>query len=769
MRRSRGARQAEAASLELTLPLGRLTWEEGRIRVLALPLAGDTLLLVELGGAGRLELDLADSLEQVALRASLGRHAAGRRLKRATLVLDRLPPSWEDLDWRPLRPALPWLPLPGFADRRRLDRPHPDNPLLQPAAAGGRLWLHTDPGGLELAQHDGQAWLQRQLRPGSSLDLPITCVHVPGREGAPWRPGPDPSWLPPCLHEPAPLVDSLWLDLEADGSRLGWTLTLDLAEGGTPLWLLLDARARLERAEWLSGSGSARSAVHSRGRSIWTGSPWLLVEREEGRPAGARLLLSGSSPRGAILQESPGQRRATRANWFPRLPWPAADEPVLRSTGADLPVLSVEAGADLGLNPQRLIIEERPREDLGPELALCWTPLRQRAARHQPASVQAPHQAGDIGNLELPRERQVRPPSHEEPAEPVDLVQGRDTLALAILGERPLLEELSKAAARLHAWLGPLPQPVHVLERVGTRPGRREEEERLAAHGLPPHLPLEVNAQDLRSPLPEARLARLEALCRAWWLPATAEDEAAPRWIRWGAARACALLLIEEQQGSGQARDLRQGALASELAAFRSKVAASLPALGERAEGGWQSAEVQERHAWRFALLLEHLRWRMRDPETLDDAAYRAFLRDLMDRLREPLDRRRPLHELKSAMADFLVANGLLERSGFGDAPTVWAWLDGELSRSRVPVLRVTPGRVDSPEGPRVALRAVWDQTPPPHTVLPVLLRTVGGWSAWSLKAAAREEHFVLPVDPAELRGLEVAPGGSLRARIKVD
>jgi hypothetical protein len=52
--------------------------------------------------------------------------------------------------------------------------------------------------------------------------------------------------------------------------------------------------------------------------------------------------------------------------------------------------------------------------------------------------------------------------------------------------------------------------------------------------------------------------------------------------------------------------------------------------------------------------------------------------------------------------------------------------------------------------------------------VLPVLAHTADGYSAFSLGVAGPQEQFVLPLDPAQLLGLEVAPGGSLLARVHV-
>lgn len=764
LRHPRWGRQARVTSLTLPLAAGYLSWERGLCRVLPLRIGDDSLLVVELSGRGRLQLAFPDSLERIAARAALGRRCGDKRLKRATLVLDHWPADWAGLAWAPLKPPLPFLRVAPPFGRERLARLDPDNPLLRPlrsatvllpdSAGHGahrqRIWLLTDPGEWIMRQQDGLACLSQPLHAGSSVTAPVT--------------GPQ----SPTLATPELGADSLRLRVTRQGPFAAWNLELGTHRTDPLLYLLLDPRAELTQAEWIA-EGTTRPARTSRALPESGPSPWLVVETIDAS-APTRLHLTGRSSRSLAVIEAPGRRRVARANWFPRLPW--WERPVLfRLEDPDslIPVFLTEGlrGSMDGRATAWLQPEERVPVPLGSAAALCWTPLREQAGFHVPQPARVRHFTPDIANLDLPRERGARPPSHEEPAEPVDLSQGADTLSQGILQESLVLDELRAAAGRLEAWLGGPPRPVLLSERR-ERPDRREEEDGLLAHDLPPEMPLEIDAQDLRSAASEARLTRLETLCRGWWLPESLADESAPRWIRWGAARACALLLLEEARGAETARELRRRALESELTVFTANAAASRLALGERAEGSWRSAATQERLAWRFALLLENLRWRLRDPRSLDDALYRQFLVELRLRLRWPGESRAALAELKAATADFLVANERLQAAGFADAPALWNWLEAECNRWELPTLTVTPGRVETPEGPRLALRTAWDRAPAPSTVLPVLVRTAQGYTAWSLGVSTLEEQFTLPLDPAEILGLQVAPGGSLPARVHV-
>lgn len=777
-------RQARVVDLKLPLAAGSLVWERGLCRVLPLELEGDSLLVVELSGRGHLRLGFPDSLEQVAVRASLGRKAGDKRLRRATLVLESWPEGWPaQADWLALKKR--WLrdSARPFHGHGRLARLEPDNPLLRQAApaTGTRsssLWLLGDPDQWIWEQEGGWARLSRPLHDGSSLYAPVTALRWPS-PGEPAeesrRPGdscvPE---LPPRLHRPAspgPEGHPRCLTVTAQGSDLRWTLVQEADSDSTRLLFLhLDPRAELDSALWTDGRTRQPASTSRELKSVAPG-PWLVVERPASGPP-RHLRLQGHSPRSLAVVEGPGLRRAGRAAWFPRSPWWQETQPFRLEDPDSLFPAWLTAGLegktdDGGL--ARLWPEERLPLPLGDSAALCWTPLREQAAFQAPQAARLRHLTPDIANLDLPREREVRAPERNSPVEPLDLGQDADTLTHGMLQEAQVLVELAAAARRLEAWLGPPPHTVLLCERLGPAADRREELENQLACELPPEEPLEIDARRLRSATQEARLLRLETLCRGWWLPLRPADEAAPRWIRWGAARACALLLLEEDRGAAAAAGLRQRALESQLSLFRPNREAALPALGERAEGVWRSAETQDLLAWRFALLLEHLRWRLRDPLSLSDGEYRRLLHELLLRQREPDRPESPLRAWKQALADFLVANGLLERSGFGDVRSLWTWLDFQWRSAELPELWLETGQVESAEGPRLALRARWNTTPVPGTVLPVLARTTAGYTAWNLRAVAREEQYLLPLDPADLLGLEIAPGGSLSVRLHID
>jgi hypothetical protein len=736
--------QGPAAGLVLPLAAGSLDWERGACRVLPMVVEGDSLWVVELTGRGLLRLSFDDPVEQIALRAAAGRKAGTWKLRRALLVLDEIPAAWPDPSrWQPLARRWPRRPPRPVEHNGRLDQPGPDHPLLDRASS---CWLWTEPDGLLWREGPGRGWLFRPLHDGSSLDVPV--ARLSGDSGPP-------DWG--CA------LDSLQLRLDGSPLALRWEVALDLG-APTSTWtaLQLSATASLDSAAWADG----RPARVTRRLGGSQPGPWLLVET----PAAGRLRLSGSSPRGLAVDERAGTRRAARSAWFP-VPG-AGQAPVpfrLEDPAGVLPawqVTDLRQRAD-GRAASRLFPEERVATPLGAGARLCWTPLRHQSGRHLPEAARPPRHVPLLEDLELPRERDARPPSRDSALEPLDLAQGADTLSQGILQEEEVLTSLAAAALRLEGWLGEPARPVTLLERQGPEPTRRDEIDQLLRWELPPEEPLEIGARALRSGAPEDRLRRLEMLCRGWWLPVAWADEAAPRWIRHGAARACALRLLEEEDPAA-ARRLREEALERQGSVFRPHASASLPMLGERAEGGWRSADTQDGLAWRFALLLEHLRGRLRDPAGLDDGSWLRLMAGLAPRLREPLKPGKPLEDLRQALADGLVAEGVLETAGFRDVRELWSWLDNQWTRSSLPGLQVVTGRVETEEGPRLALHATWTEDPHPGTAIPVLLRLPEGMRLFTLRAELREERYLLPLDPAEVEGLEVAPGASLPARVTI-
>jgi len=754
LRRPQAAVQAVTGAFSVPLACGRLDWEGGRCRMLALPLGEDTLLVLELNGRGVLHLEVADSLEALSARASLGRRWQRQKVREVCLVTRRLPKPLGELAWAKAGGSLPFLPPRPFFGRRRLERLHPDNPLMSRWPGPDPLWLCTSPDDWVLRQREDGWRLSRPLHEGSRIEA-LAFQSPQHLEVA---------WLAPTFHAWPAVADSQVLRVEKVGGNLRWQLDLWHRASTLPLLLMVDPASTLNQAYGTKGDLKAMLPVDVR-----RDGPWLVVEADSKTP-GDRLRLRGHTPAVRVRENTARRMACSGANWFPRLPWwekaipTRVEDPglVLGFSGK----ASWSAALD-GRAPQLLLPLPAHARVLTEDLTLCWTPLAEQAARHRSTWTPPPKHTGAIEDLSLRRDRDVRPPGHEAAAEPVDLAQGQDSLSAGMLGEDGGAL-LAAAAERLREWLG---SPLHGL-RIWERSqegDRNDEREALRLHDAPPGAPLEVSTRDLRSGDAAAQLRMLETLCLGWWEAPNMESAAEARWLILGAARACALRLLEDLRGAEWPADLRREALRREAAAFQPMAFASLPVLGDRAEGSWHSAEVQDRLAWRFALLMEHLRWRLRDPITLQDTLYQDFLRDWRLRRQEAMAPRRPLDDLATALGGVLVGEESLETCAFDGVTELRAWLDAQWRQASLPEAAVEIGRVDTAEGPRLLLRVQWEDHPPASTVLPVLLDSGGALYSYALRCTAREEQFLLPLDPDQLMGVEVAPGGCMPAHLTVN
>lgn len=744
------ARRCETGSFTFELSCGSLHWKEGRCRLLPLALDGDTLYAWELVGSGVLELQIEDSLETLSARAGLGKRWSRLKLRRVCLLTRDKPEALADKPWESVQPLLPFLPQRPFHATRQLERLHPDNPLFWLDEDPAALWLSGDPGDLVLRQTTREWRLSRPLHEGSRIEEVITQRPRP-REAA---------WLAPTFHSPPCVADSQWLEVEAIGERLSWTWHAFLRPGAGPCFVMLDPAARLESPAWLRGQEKARHPV-----SLEREGAWMVVERPDSSSSWS-LELKGSLPRVRVREDSPRQLACSAADWFPRFPW---WEPSLPTTLRDPQQVmgwgETWRGSLDGRGPSRLLPLPANGTRLTQDLTLCWTPLADQASRPRPMWTPPPRHTGDIADLELKRDREVRPPGHEEAAEPRDLAQGQDSLSSGMLGEDGG-RELAWAAEQLSRWLGSPGFPVQLWERSHAL-GRDGERDRLLLKESPGLLPLEISTRDLRSAEAGARLRVLESLCLAWWEAPSPESFGEARWISLGAARACALRLLEWRNGVELPSRLREDALAAEGLSFQPKAFASLPWLGERCEGDWSSREVQDRMAWRLALVLEQLRWHLRDPGTLGDSLYLDLLAGWRERRGEAMSPRRPLEDLTTTLGGILVGGALLESSAFQTLPQLRSWLDHQWTQSALPAVLVESGRVEGPQGPRLALKVEWESSVPAGTVLPILVRGERGIESFTLRCTRQEESFLLPLDPAHVTGMEIAPGGSLPARVR--
>lgn len=786
--------EAASAALVQDLAPARMAWERLDLRRRPLALEGDTLWQVLLEGRGRLACD-----------------GGVAKVRRALLLASPLPADLAALDWRPLRQG---GPLAAFGDMARrkalaeLDWIDPGNPVLDWAAAPDRgqpfLWIEFDEDGLrhEAAGEPPAIRWTRELHGGSRLDWPLVAGDPDG------------------ARAPAPSFGRLTLLATADvWLRTGWELRLEARCGGARLlWLQLDPVAALDSLWRVDGDGARRDlpALRGGGRALGSEPPWVAVPLEAGVDS---LLLEarGSAPDRLLREESAARSGIPGWAWFPRpaaLPssqrlhvespvgwvWWSPSGPLLRRVDGER--ASAAQRIDLP-RPVGLVPLAAARLESEPPPALAWSSSTRLARRAEPRSAR---RTGffDYGEDLLAKERDFLPPDptwqadeeydSSDPNRPAAAPPGRDDgTGEALAARRWRAEdgrsELVAGAAALERLLGPPPAPLLLVESRGEERGRDAEAGRLLRGPGPRDWPEQLEDRRLRGGAPHDRLARIEALARQWWPadgPLGQADRPglpAARWLRRGLARACALLALEDLGAVDDAADLRREALARELERFHPGpgeafvdrlLASDQPGVspgslgaGERADGEWRSEAVLDRLAWRFALLLEHLRWRLRDPATLDDGSWRAFLRILASTAPEAGEATGGEAFFADYAEAWLDASGLRERAHFArDDGGFAAWFDRERSRDDVPVLELELGSAPLEGRERLLLECRSAAGGDP-LVLPVWLRFGEVSSLQLLVIRGGSERFPMDGDPAALTGWQAAPLSSLIARIR--
>jgi len=810
---------------------GALSIRKGRIHLQRLEDRGGVLYHLFLKGSLRMVFAPADSLEALSLQAGMGRPGRGiERISRdfsaavVSLLKSRgafiyekvgsvhvfcrnLPAELAELEWRDCRPfwLTRWMWKRKAARIRRSVDPHP---ILDCVLHGARFWLQCNKRDFTLRSRrsEGGAVVTQSLRAahsGSIVFQPLTYEHTgPGLPAADIaRHATVRSWTPPSCR-----VENQRLVLRADPARnLRWTtrLEVELAEATGHLSFRLDPAAELDSLRVTELGPAIRTAATEflrirAGGPLVEDSPLVLIPLDSLRDGRLAVDLHGSSAGSLVVTHSLRRDMATARCWYPapadldrvpefELPLSSPQRFTWWTPHGRVPVCPDEGEAILGRPnhkqhpPPGLHFDQRPLLECGPGLTLAYTtPRDQRAGELR--RVRTTTQWSYEDDL-LAKERRFRPadPVHDEesPSPGVELLpaspgegssQPGDTLAESLLRESELQAELQAYHDALGRILGSPQGRVLLLESRGAEPDRATTLRESFLRGGERRFPNQVRGRDLWSITPESRLALAEALAGHWWGGEIMVSRRAPRWLRAGLIRSSALLALEDLGFHEEADALRKQALERMLNRFTPHGSSSILALGDRAEGHWRAEEVLDRMAWRFALQLENLRWRLRDPLSLSDSLYRDWLRDLaVSHL--AVDGGGPSPVVPLDLASFIS-----ESEVFLDQPgrLPWGqefrpWMEAEMLRARRPTFTIRLGAADSGDGPRTVMHVSRsDCLPHDRFYIPVLLRSSEGkLSLLTLVSSSNAQQFELPGDPGRLGGIRFGPGSSLAARIR--
>ena len=776
----------EVADFDLNIGASHLSFD-GRLHLLPLEIFGDTLYQIYLDGKGKLILPEPAAAERELVSAQLSAPPVELKVKHVFGFFDPLPPELAHLDWERHQAGI--LTRMGQRRHARCLRhtgdAHPVIEWLTLRSTGQEdfRWLRVDKEDLIVRSASGLRNVQLcsiPARPGSVIQKPL--YHILPHEGDLSQ---DPIWFEWPGHG-----SRLDLQVEAIGDRLlEWTVTLhmDLEDEHKLLALRLDPTCSLTDLRvvcdgWEIPCTSWR--VKDAGLSA-TDLPLVILHCEETLSGRVTIEACGSSSLQLLMGR--GKRlevlRARCWHLAPVNTW--IDSCSVTVTGDEhfswwtargrVPTQETEEGLWSGsteascLRAPVLHAESQELLQRETQIAIAREPLRNRKAMEEPVRKNTGQWEYNNQSV-VTRTRSLVPPNpFERPGQILfhdpnfmniedfsTMGDGGDTLASALLGEDQRLAELSYAVSLTSSWLGERNSDCLLVEEHG----EASDEEALRSRfyrGYTRAFPVGVRDKHLWSSTPENLLVRLEAVCSIWWRQEVALDPAAPDWFADGLSRATALVLLEHIRGWKAASELRQRAItrmASRLSAFAES---NRLLYGNRAEGSWLNPDISDQLAWRFAILLENLRWRLRNSENLDDRVWREYI-----------SRIARMHHVGpvTPMLNVSRFSEVSDRLLFDELEDSFSeWFAVELERFHVPEIHLELGSVQENTVLRLAREDASDEE---QVYLPVLLQYADGThSLLILDNVATEQAFVLPKRATAIEAVSYAPGGSVLAAVK--
>lgn len=738
----------ERARVDKPLELipGELVWERGLLRRSWLPFFGDSLLMIEAYGRGRWQIS-GDTQEEVSRLASYaGRKGFDEKPRRMILLL----PATEEIR------DLPEFKAPGRITldflRRDLDQRHPalavreDGPALlfaqHLAATGyskGFLWCLNPANETLHFRAAGQEALTAALHGGSRVRVPWLRRTRPAVSSSSSHPG---------TPEAAFRILNPQLDLAPqEAGLIPWNYQAELLPqpGLDFVWLKLDQSVEVEAAVGVDHKGSL-----------------LLIDCDT-KNGNCTVSFKGSTAIKQVIERDGELDLPSQKALFPAEPWwhPATSLS-----------LSVEGMSPLqlkGLESRRWT--NRYLRSLLDQLEVRRTLASERMWLDSEFAINERRNQALLEQRQLNRQKEYVDAGGEMPAVDSGAHGGMDSWLSRSVGENSdslmlanrrafsTREELEAAAALLEGWLGPQEAPR--IEAVKSRRALDDlHKRRMADSDLAEALPACITLPDWTSTSDHAALRRLEALCHTRLEQVELRAAIMPDWIAAGWSRSVALLLMDDLRGSDVSRRLRAEAINKLNSAFRPHQARSSLAAGSSAEGSWRNQDVNDQLAWRFALVLENLRWQLMDPETISCETWPDLLARVAEEIRSPRDWRRPEHSLTGCILGFVKDNQLMDEDRSSELAS---WLAGEWERTIFPEINLK--LVGSDSG--MTLVECSSDGAGQGVVLPLLIDNGQRMQLLLLRITDQPSWFPLDLPSKDIRAWRVDPGASLLARIR--
>ncbi len=738
----------ERARVDMPIELipGELIWERGLLRRCWLPFFGDSLLMIEAYGRGRWQIN-GDTPEEIARLASYaGRNGFNEKPRRLILLL----PATVEVE------GLPEFKAPGRLTldflRRDLDQGHPalavkeDGPALLFAqhlaakgSSSGFLWCYNPADETLHFRAAGQEALTAALHGGSHVRVPWLRRNRPETSAASSHPG---------TPEAAFRILNPMLELGPQaGGQIPWQYQAELLPqaGLDFVWLRLDPSVSVNTQAGLAQRGS------------------LLLLDCEPQEGGARVSITGSTAIKQVIERDGELDLPSMKVLFPAEPWwhPATTLKVKYPDHTSASLRGLEARRWLAKNLRRRLDQLEVRAELASER--LWLDsefavnerrnqalLEQRQLSREPDYVDAGEQmptvdSGAHGGMDSWLARSVG--------------ENGDSLMLAGRRARSTLEELEEAAAMLELWLGPRDSPR--IEAVKSRRALEDlHKRRMADSDLAEALPACITLSDWTATSDHAALRRLEALCLTRLEQVELRSAIMPDWMAAGWARSVALLLMDDLRGPDVSHRLRQEAIGRLNSAFRPHQERSSLAAGSSAEGSWRNDEVNDQLAWRFALMLENLRWQLMSPEDLRCITWPDLLFQLAEELRQPRDWRRPEASISSCILDFVQASELINKEQEGQ---IADWIAGEWTRTAFPEISLKLVGDDA----GMALVECRSSGADRGIVLPLMIDDGQRLHLFLLRVTDESRWFPLDLPADRIRAWRVDPGASLAGKVR--